>query len=212
MDIGFILYRTVFVLEGLALLCSLIYLKKYIKTPAKLIPVYLSFVFCIEVVALGLAFDQWMYNLLGLIELVIFAYIFYFTTKRGNSKKIILISFLISVILILVDALIITETFYTFLSNAFGFVSLGISIMCFVFLLELAKSDKVIYQNRILLYWVVLGLLIFHLCNLPVTVLTNDLFEIGNVENILIIQSIAVIAMYSCYIIGFIWGQKEYNY
>ena len=58
----------------------------------------------------------------------------------------------------------------------------------------------------------VLGLLFFHLCNLPVTVVMTDLFEIGNVDNILIVQSIAAIAMYSFFIIGFIWSRKEYNY
>jgi hypothetical protein len=211
MDIRYLLQNGVFYLEGLALLCSLIFLKKYIHTPAKVIPLYLMMVFVIEYMGSEMADDQWLYNILGMAELLTFTYIFYGTAKGKGSKKIVLSAFLIGAVFLIIDAFLITETFYEFLSNGFGFVSIGIAVMGFVFLLEMAQSDKIIHQNRILLYWVVIGLLIFHLCNLPVTVLTNDLFEIGNVDNILIILSVAGISMYSCYIIGFIWSRKEWN-
>ena len=212
MDIYFIVQKSALICEGLALLFSLIYIKKYFNTPAKLIPFYLFFVFGVELVSISLAFDNWMFNLLGVLELFVFTYIFYFTVKGKSSKKIIVSAFLGCILALVIDAVFITKSIFTFLAIAFGFTSLGIVIMCFVYLLELAKTEKVVHQNRILLYWVVIGLLFFHLCNLPVTVVTNDIFDIGRVNTILLIQVITALAMYMCYIIGFIWSRKEYNY
>ena len=157
-------------------------------------------------------YDQWLYNLSSIAELLIFSYIFYFTVKDKGMKRIILIIFIISVLALLIDFILVKGTITIWWSYGFGFVGLGLSAMGIVFLIEMARSERVINQTRILLYWVVLGLLFFNLCNLPVTVLTNDLLDIGNVNNILVIQSIAGIAMYFCYVIGFIWSRKDYNY
>jgi len=211
MNLHTILHESVLYLEWIAMLFGLIFLKKYWKAPVRLVPLYLICVVTIEYIAFDLSNDQWLYNLLGILELLIFSYVFYSSVKGIGSKKIILAACFCGILFLLVDIFFITKTFFTFLSYAFGIISLALSLMCFVYLFEMTRSEKVLHQNRVLLYWIVIGLLTFHLCNLPVTVLTNQLLEIGNVQNILEIQNVAGIAMYICFIIGFIWTQERYN-
>jgi len=198
--------------EVIALIFSILYLNKYIANTARWIPVYLLVVVIVEFIGEKLLHNQWIYNILGAFELVVFAYIFITTVRESSLKRIILLSFWVGLTALAADGIFITQSFKIFLSNGFAFVSMAMATMGIVFLLAMAKSERVIFQSKILLYWVVLGLLFFHLCNLPVTVFANELIEIGNVNNILIIQSIAAITMYGCFTIGFVWSRKEYNY
>ncbi len=211
MGIVELLFRGVFYIEGLALIVGLIFIKKYWKTPSFLIVIYVGLVYGVEFFGLRIENNQWLYNLLGFSELLLVATTFYLTTKEGVSKKIILVLTFICAVFLLCDSLFITQSFYKYLSYAFGFVSLGISTMCLIYLFELTRTEKVLYQGRTLLYWVSIGLLVYHLCNLPITVLSNKLIEIGNSEALLSIQSISCIVMYSCFIIGFIWSKRKYN-
>lgn len=211
MNIGTILHYTVYVAEVLALVCAMIYIKKYIHRPARLLPVYLTIVVLVETLGFIVYSNQWMYNLLGVAELVIISLVLYRSVESKFARSVIGGSFILSVVLLFVDAVFVTKGVNDFWSTSFSFVSVGTTFMCFAFLFELARSEKVMYLNRLLLYWVVIGLLIFHLCNLPVTLFTHELISIGNVETFLIIQSIAATAMYCCYIIGFVWSKKEWN-
>ncbi|MDF1697277.1 MAG: hypothetical protein P1U56_15645 [Saprospiraceae bacterium] len=211
MEVQDVLRNSVLVFECLALLAGLFYYKKYWESPSKWVLIYLFFVVTVEIMGLKMAHDQWMYNILGLMELLVFSYVFYCSVTEPKSKRIILWACLVSVLYLIIDGLFITKSFLVFLSYAFGFISLGISLICFVFLFEMTKTERVLYQNRVLLFWVVIGLLTFHLCNLPVTVLTNQLLEIGNFENIITIQSVASLVMYTCFIIGFVWSHRKYN-
>ncbi len=208
-DISKILQYGVHFFEAVAFIYSLVYLKKYINTPAKVLPVYLGLVLLVESMGATMGYDQWMYNLLGIVEALVLAYVFYFSVEKKNSRYVILLALSVGILTILLDLTIYTGTIFYFLSMAFGFVSLGITVMCLVYILELVQTEKVIYPKKILLYWVVIGLLFFHVCNLPVTVLMNSSIKIGSNDALLFIQSIAAIAMYIFYTIGFIWSQKE---
>lgn len=198
---------------GLALLVGLVFIRKYWKTPSSLILLYLLVLFVVEYYGLHLvrigAHNQWLYNLSGILELSILSIMFYLSVKRKRSKVITIIAFVCCLLFILYDAYFLS--IYEFWNRAYGVISLGISAMCVVYLLELATMEKVVYQNRILLYWVSIGLLIYQLVILPVTVIIHNLEEIGNADNLFMIQLMAGITMYFCFIIGFIWTRKQNN-
>lgn len=211
MDLVDFLFRSVLYLEGFALLIGLIFLYKYWKLPASLIVLYLAIVFGVELINKDGVDNQWMYNLVVGSELIFLTIIFYFSVEDSVLKKIILGLFASCLVFIVCDVLLITQTPYKFLIYAFGFESLCISIMCIVYLFEMTRTEKVLYQNRDLLYWICVGLLLFHMCNLPITVLSNNLFEFGDTFTLLSIQSIASLAMYCCFIIGFIMSKWKYH-
>ncbi len=83
--------------------------------------------------------------------------------------------------------------------------------MCFTYLFEMTKTEIIIHQYRVLMYWLSIGLLVYHLCNLPITVLVNNLTEYGDSDILWAIQSSASLLMYFCFIIGFILSKWKYN-
>lgn len=205
----YIIQNRLLILEGITLLFGLIYSYKFWQTPVRMILVYLAIVFGIEYYTLNYFpnDNQWLFSILSLSELLIFTYIFYNSVEGEKFKKIILASCLSCLFFLVIDGLFITKNFEYYLSLGFGFASLGISVMCFIYILEMTKTEKVLNQYRELLYWIVIGLLLYHLCNLPATLLVNSIDE-GNIDLILNIQSIVGIGMYLCFIFGFIWSRR----
>ena len=213
MDIYLILSNSIFYLIGLSLFIGLWNIKKYWNTHSSLILLYLLALFIVEFVGKVIIVEnnQWVYNVSGVVEVTILATMFYRAVQRPRSRLIIILVIVSSYIFVVGDAIFITKGHLDFWIYAYGFIGLGVSIMCVVYLLELATTEQVVHQNRMLLYWVAIGLLLYHFVILPVTVLINSLEEIGNADNIMMIQWMAGIAMYLCFIIGFIWTRKNFN-
>ncbi|MFT6333713.1 MAG: hypothetical protein ACI86M_002557 [Saprospiraceae bacterium] len=200
-------------MEFLTLLIWVIYSKKYWNSPSMYILIYLFIFFLLDSLA-GLVFctnNQWLYNLLSFFEVFILSLVFYRSTIKILHKRAIGVLFILSLSMVVIDGFFITESFLGYLSYGFGLSSISIAIMCFIYLNAIARTEKILNVSRILLFWVVVGLLFYHLCVLPITVMVNQLDDIGNTENLLLIQSLSSIVMYVSFIIGFIWTQKEYN-
>lgn len=211
MEIVQILNSSIIYFIGLALTIGLIYSKKYWKTPSGYILIYLGLVLIIEYSGAKFSNNHWMYNIQSFSELLTVSIIFYLSVKGNTSKNIIIALFGICMIILLADLLLITKSFNIYFSYSFGFISLAIPLMCFVYLFELAGTEKILNQNRVLLYWLSIGLMIYHLCNLPNTILINEIFKIGHYDILYTIQSLSSIAMYSFFIIGFIWSYRKCN-
>lgn len=200
-------------MELITLITGVIYSKKYWNSPSKYILLYLFVVFILDSLA-GLVFktnNQWLYNLVSFFELSILTFVFYRSTIKTLHKRAIAVLFVLSMSMLLIDGILISQSFLGYLSYGFGLSSISIATMCFIYLNAIARTEKILNVSRILLFWVVVGLLFYHLCVLPITVMVNQLDDIGNPENLLLIQSLSSIVMYVSFIIGFIWTKKEYN-
>lgn len=197
---------------GVTLLIGLVYSKKFWDTPSAYILVYLSILLFVEYIGSKIENNHWLYNIQSFMELLIFTLIFYGSLKVKRSKKAVLFLFAFCCFWLLMEMLFVAENGYlTYLSYSFGLISFVIPLMCFLFLFEMTNSEKVLYHNRVLLYWISIGLMVYHLCNLPTTVLINDLFEMGNYELLYGIQVISGMTMYICFSIGFVWSYRKYN-
>jgi hypothetical protein len=208
-----ILEKIIIPLEFLTLLIGIVSYRKFWDTPSKYILVYLFIVFVVDSVA-GIALvsnNQWMYNFLSFSEISILAFIFYKSIPNNLHKNVIAGLYILCVSVLLIESIFIAKTFMNYLSYGFGLSSISIAGMCFIYLNAIARTEKILNLSKILLFWVVVGLLFFHLCVLPITVMIHQLPEIGNTENILFIQHFMSIVMYVSFIIGFIWTQKEHN-
>lgn len=166
---------------------------------------------CVEHICREIPNNQLIYNFLGIFELLILSFVFYDSVTEALSKKIIKFIFFCCIILLLVDLMFITGSISIFLSYFHGFASLGIAFICFVYLLEIVRSDKIMQQFRMFLFWVSFGLLTFHLCNLPITVLINRIEDFGDVDTLMTIQNVASIVKYGCFITGFIISKWSNN-
>ena len=196
---------------ALTLLVGIYNAKKYWKTPSGYILIYLGILLLVEYLGAILKNNHWLYNIQSFSELLTITGIFYFTVKERVSRLIVLSLIGFCLLFMVYELLFIAESFRSYLSYTFGLVSFAIPLMCFVYLFELTKSEKILNQNRVLLYWMCIGLMVYHLCNLPTTILINDLFELDYYAVLYSIQALSSITMYVCFIIGFIWSYRAYN-
>ena len=205
------LNSSIFYVIALTFLIGIFNIKKYWNTPSVYLLIYLGIVLLIEFLGSIIENNHWLYNIQSLIEFLTYALIFYSSVKHKKSKVIIIGLTVICILYLGYEICFIKETFNEYLSHAFGLISFAIPLMCFVYLFEMMESEKILNQNKVLLYWICIGLLIYHLCNLPATVLINDLNGLREYYILYTIQALSSIAMYSCFMIGFIWSDRKYN-
>ncbi len=213
MTIMEILEKSIIPMEFFTLLIGVIFSRKFWNSPSKYILAYLLIVFMLDSLA-GIIFksnNQWLYNLLSFSELSILTFIFYKSIAKLMHKRAIIVLYILCFIALMIEGVFIVHSFMGYLSYGFGLSSISIAVMCFIYLNAIARTEKILNVSRILLFWVVVGLLFYHLCVLPITVMIHQLPDIGNTENLLLIQYLSSIVMYVSFIIGFIWTQKEYN-
>ena len=196
---------------GLAFIVGLICIKKFWRSPIVILIIYLGVLLFIEYYGSIIENNHWLYNIQSSWEYISYVLIFYLSVKQPRSKKIVLGLALAGILFLCVDLIFISGTFRQYLTTAFGFVSVLLPLMCFVYLFEMVDSEKVVNQNRVFMYWMCIGLMVYHLCNLPQTVLINELIDLQGYAIIYTIQALSSIVMYTCFMIGFIWSDPKYN-
>lgn len=200
----------------LELICAVvgtICYSKYKHSTLRLILGYLWLVFVIEISAkyVDVIYNNniVIYNLFGIVEFGIFTYIFYKELKATFFRKVIFLSIASFLIALLINFAVAEYSVHVFLNYAFGCSSLLISLYCCFYFYYMAQTDKILHLYRMLFTWVCIGLLVYHLCNLPITVLTNELKSIN--VNLFGILAICGMFNYTCIIIGFLWTNRQYN-
>ncbi|OIV40675.1 hypothetical protein BKM63_17600 [Flavobacterium johnsoniae] len=85
-------------------------------------------------------------------------------------------------------------------------------ILACLYLVEIFNSDKILNFKRSVFFWYVLGILVFHVPFTPFMLAINW-FLIKQDESIFsLVLFILNFLAHSCFIIGFLWSEKKYNY
>jgi hypothetical protein len=86
-------------------------------------------------------------------------------------------------------------------------------ITCIViYFSEILNTDEVLYIKSNIMFWISIGYLLYLAGNIPIRVIRNYFTEVVNLEYILEISSVLSIVMNICFILGFIWGEKDKQY
>lgn len=102
----------------------------------------------------------------------------------------------------------ISETF----TDSFALGVLFVLILSCLYLVEIFNSKKILNFRKSIFFWFILGVLLFHVPFLPF-MLAIKWFLIESNETIYsLMLFILNVLMYGCFIIGFIWSEKKYNY
>lgn len=116
-----------------------------------------------------------------------------------------IVSFFLNIIYFKED----TNRSFTY-SFAIG-VMLVLILSC-LYLVEIFNSDKILNFKRSVFFWYVLGILVFHVPFTPFMLAINW-FLIKQDESVFsLVLFILNFLAHSCYIIGFLWSEKKYNY
>lgn len=205
------------VVEILSAVMALVFFKKYKDQSTRWILLNLWFVVIVELCAMQLRkynlANQWPYNILGIVEIIVFQYIYFEESTSIAAKRIIKIFALLSLSTIVIEAFFYSEVpFMSFLNYSLAISSFLIAVSALLYLRQLVRTEKILYLKSVLLFWISIGLLFYHICNLPITVLSNVLLDLDvDTYGLLLIQAFAGILMYVCFILGFIWSKEKYN-
>jgi len=160
----------------------------------------------------GVIYNLWIVNLLYIIFFPVIYYI-YFKVIENSKFKLWIKIFMVSYIFISIINWIFIQSFileWSELPYIAG--SLFVIITVIFYFIELLTSDKIVIFHRTLLFWISVGLLLFHAGTIPFSIKINGYAlihdnDIGN--NIFLIMYILAIVMYSIFSFGFIWSKKE---
>lgn len=204
----------------LALLSGIVGLFFYHKLPnnkAKsiLIMIWLS----VLIEFLGINFSKWtgkinyfIFNFYILISFFYYIYLLKLLLNRINNKIIATIFLILFVIFYIINFFLIQHNFDKTFTNSFTLGVFFVLILSCLYLIEISNSEKILNFKRSIYFWFILGVLLFHLPFLPF-MLAIDWFLIERVESIYsFVLFILNLLMHSCFIIGFIWTEKRYNY
>ena len=103
---------------------------------------------------------------------------------------------------------ILTKTLtYSFFLGVF----LLLAVSC-LYLLEIFNSKKILNFKKSIFFWFVIGILIFNVTFLPYMI-AIDFVLVQNLRSILnLVLFVLNLFMHCCFLIGFIWSEKRYNY
>lgn len=201
----------------IALIIGLVFFHKLPNYKSKSIVVLIFLSFVVEFI--GINFSSWT----GITNYFIFnfymllSFIYYIVLLKSLVKKmtykitaniflITFIGFYIVNFFLIQNNLNITFT-YSFALGVFF-----ILILSCLYLMELFDSDNILNFKYSIYFWFILGVLLFHVPFLPF-MLAIDWFLIQRVESIYsLVIFVLNFFMYTCFIIGFVWSEKKYNY
>lgn len=196
---------------------GIIFLHKLPNNKAKSLVVMIWFSVVTEFV--GINFTKWThllnYIVFNIYILVSFSYYIILLRKLLNSlkyKKIATFFLIAFFLFFLINHLLFDVSIDRIDTISFA---LGISFVVFLscrYLFETVNSNKILdFQNSIF-FWFIIGIMLFHVPFLPF-MLSIEWFLIDYNQNVTsLILFFLNLLMYCCFIIGFVWSEKKYNY
>lgn len=198
-------------------ICGLVFWHKLPNNKAKLILLLIWFSALVEIV--GRYFTKWTgllnYYVFNFYILIIFsAYIILLRSflKRQAYKKLASALLLLFLAFYGVNYFFLQNEFGQIFSNSYFAGVICIIILSFIYLFELFSSNLVLSYSKSIYFWFVLGILIFHVPFLPF-MLSLDWFLIDYNPSVYgLILFFLNLLMNFCFVVGFIWSEKKYNY
>ena len=174
--------------------------------------------FLIEV--LGPLFSFWTgllnYYIFNIYIYILFQLYFYILVKILKNYQCKVLGSLFMIIYTTVFILNLIFQFETLGHDIYsGLYSLGVLLFIILstfYFIELFNSSNVLNYKKNIFFWFVIGVLLFHVPFLPF-MLSLEWFLIDYSSSIYwIVLFILNLIMNTCFIIGFLWTEKKYNY
>lgn len=154
-------------------------------------------------------YNYWVYNLIRPIY-TLFIYFIYLKSLQNSKFAVWIKRFMVVyVFAYLINIIFIQDFFTNIQSNTMILGSLFIVICTVFYFIELLRSEKITIFHKQLLFWISIGLLIFHSGTIPLTLAFEYYAYFSYIHNIYLITYILGIVMYLLFTFGFIWSRKE---
>lgn len=150
-----------------------------------------------------------VYNIYCIIAFL-FLFQLYIKAINDQNKKRILRIASISYIIVLIVAGFFENYLVEPQTISYVFAELVLILGIGLYLVEILKSEKALYANKSLLFWISLGLLLFSVGTIPFTIVMSYYIIDGiGIHRAFAINFILIIIQNICFIIGFIRADKN---
>lgn len=218
-DIEFIylnLRNSIKYIELITAIIGTVYLYKYKHTCLKYFLVLIWYVVFNEFLgfflkANGIINNVVIYNIYHLINFS-FLFLLYKTYVKNSIHKKLIKYFWIIFIISFFGNMYYQNYLKQAITIPFIVAALLLILSIVFYFSEILNSNKVLNINKNLLFWISIGLLLYHFGKIPTRIMRNYYYEIPNFESISITESCLSIIMNICFIIGFIWSEKDKQY
>jgi hypothetical protein len=159
----------------------------------------------------GVKYNYWMFNLLYFIlfNTVYMTYLqFIAHPKQKTFIKFFMVFYIITSI---INWTFIQNFLYEMSEIPFVIGSILLIIIIIFYFIQLLKSNKIIAFHKDLLFWISVGLLIFHSGTIPFSIKYNGYALLPKIHNLFLIIYILSICMYILFTFGFIFSNKIEN-
>jgi len=157
----------------------------------------------------GIDYNHWLYNLLYFIFFNVVLCIYLKTIKKNNHKlwvKFFIIGYIITSI---INWIFIQNIIFEMSELPYVIGSIFLIISIVFYFLQLLRSEEIKTFHKELLFWISIGLLIFHSGTIPFSLKYNDYALIPGIHELYLIIYILALTMYLIFTFGFIWSNKE---
>ncbi len=204
----------------LALLAGLVGLLFFHKLPsnkAKSLLVLIFFSFLTEFVGMNLTrWTGWInycvYNFYILVSLSYYLFLLKHLLAHISHRRTANFFLIVFFLFYLTNLIFIQKDISATFTYSFAIGVIFVLILACLYLVEIFNSKKILNFRKSIFFWFILGVLLLHVPYLPF-MLAIDWFLIESNESIYsLVLFILNVLMYGCFIIGFIWSEKKYNY
>jgi len=210
----------VLALYAITWIFSIIKLPKYFDSTLKYLPIIIGYTLFNEILGALIyniedftlfseeeysSYTLFIYNIYDLIFFSFFFYIYWKSIANNGAKTKIKNGALLFILSLVVNAIIVNPMKYElWYAYVIGSIFLIISSILYLKSLKLKSGSVGISTN--LLFWISIGLLIFHVGYMPITIYKNSNLNItvDDYANVKIVHIALIVIMYTCFIIGFL--------
>lgn len=203
-----ILSNLFLIVQVMACMAALFFWKRYKHTPIWIFLPYLIYTVINELTATAMIGNEiknvrFLYNVYCVVSFCVYLYFFDKLIKLKFWKWLFSLGFLIAV----VSDVIQRDIMHQLLKNSLLILAVFLLILSLIYFIKLLNSKEVVHYQRIPEFWIIFGILVFHIAFLPLS------FVSGSGYNIQFSYSIVILIlnyfMYSCYIYGFYVAGKR---
>ncbi|WP_024772282.1 hypothetical protein [Aquimarina macrocephali] len=202
--------------EYISAIVAILFFFKYKNTQLKYFAFILIYVALNELLGgylrdSGISYNYIIYNIYNIITFSYFFLLYRNHLKKKLYKKTVMAFFVIYLLAVLINGF-----YQNYLNQAqttpYILASVFLIVSIIFYFIEILNSQKVLYVNKNLLFWISIGLFLYYIGIIPFRIITNSFASADSHNYLFLIKFILVVVMNSCFIIGFIWSNKKQEY
>ncbi len=203
--------------EYISAIVAILFFSKYKNTQLKYFAFILTYVALNELLG-GYLRDSGVlsnnYIIYNIYNVITFSY--FFLLYRNHLEKKIYKKIVMAFFVIYLLAVLINGFFQNYLTQnqvvPYILAAVFLIVSIIFYFIEILNSQKVLYVNKNLLFWISIGLFLYYIGIIPFRIITNSFASADSHNYLFLIKFILVAVMNSCFIIGFIWSNKKQEY